>query len=128
MADRAITFGGEAIFGRGEHRLEAGAWRRAQAEYGFAGLDGLASVDLGRRGRVLKQSGCLSAASVGALTALAERIAAWADGQAYTLVDERGVSYDNVRMDSFRLVGPMRSGAQACCDYEAVYTQLSERT
>ena len=55
MADRTITFGGEAIFGQGEHRLEAGAWQRARAEYGFAGLDGLVSVDLGRRGRVLKQ-------------------------------------------------------------------------
>jgi len=93
---------------------------------GFAGLDGVLSVDLGRRERKFKQRGCLTARNVAALTEMLGDISAYIDGQDYELVDQQGVRYGQVRMDVFTLTGPISKGSQASCEYEIHYTQLDQ--
>ena len=124
MNSGTILFNGERLFGGGQHLVLAMSWRRESVERGFAGLDGVLSIDLGMRGRTLKQRGRLSAGSVVAMAELTDDISSYIDGQAYTLVDQNGISYGNVRMDSFKLSGPIAVGNQASCEYEIVYTQL----
>ena len=125
MSSRIVTFNNERIFGNGEHTVQPLSWRREMVERGFAGLDGVVSTDLGLRERKLKQCGYISAESVAAVTNLLENISAYIDGLSYDLVDQNGVSYSDIRMDSFTLSGPIGKGSQARCDYEIIYTQLS---
>ena len=120
-----MKFDGNELFGKGEHSLGVRSWRREGLDYGFAGLDGVVSVDLGRRERKIKQRGWMTAESVGALMRQVEAISGYIDGQGYELVDRRGVCYGQVRMDSFNLLGSVTVGNQARCEYEINYTQLS---
>ena len=124
MSNTTIMFDSEALFGAGRHVLQPTSWRRESTDRGFAGLDGVMSVDLGRRERKLKQRGSLSTASIAALMELIESVSAYIDGQCYELLDQHGVEYSNVRMDSFRLLNPIAVGNQSQCEYEIVYTQL----
>jgi len=126
MNATTIMFDGRNIFGGGQHQLTPLSWRRETVDYGFSGLDGVVSIDSGLRGRKLKQHGTLTAKSVAALTELMETISGYIDGQGYKLVDQNGISYGNVRMDSFTPSGPVAVGNQACCEYEIRYTQLSD--
>ena len=120
-----MKFDGKELFGKGEQTLQVQSWRREGVDYGFAGLDGVVSVDLGRRERKLKQQGWLTAESVGALMRQMEEISGYIDGQGYELVDGGGIGYRRVRMDSFALLGSITAGNQARCEYEINYTQLS---
>ncbi|MCH9021524.1 MAG: hypothetical protein IID32_02025 [Planctomycetes bacterium] len=126
MTGRVILFDGKALFGDGADVVEAQSWRRETVELGFGGLDGVLSVDLGLRGRLLKQVGGLSAGSVGGLEAVIRGISDYIDGLSYVLRDQDGISYGNVRMDRFVLLGPIVSVNQVRCDYEIIYTQLSQ--
>ncbi|MCK5270187.1 MAG: hypothetical protein KAJ46_05350 [Sedimentisphaerales bacterium] len=125
MSISGITFNDEKLFGVGEHKLKLLSWRRETIERGFAGLDGVVSIDLGLRERKLKQQGRLSAVSTAALLKLMKEITNYIDGQAYKLVDQYGTVYEQVRMDSFTVPGSITSANQACCEYEIIYTQLS---
>ena len=125
MSNNTVTIDGLRVFGEGEHVLRAGSWQRKTIDQGFAGLDGVVSVDLGMRNRKLKQHGYMSAGNVRALTELIDAICVYIDGRVHELVDQDGVSYASVRMDAFSLVGPISKGSQARCEYEAIYTQLS---
>jgi hypothetical protein len=126
MGQGIITFNGQAMFGHGEQSLEGESWRRARVDRGFGGLDGVLSVDLGRRERKLRQRGELTGASRGAVQAMTAVITNYLDGMAYELIDADGTIYSNVRMDSFELAGPICAGVPARCEYEIRYTQLSE--
>lgn len=126
MSNTTIMFDSQAIFGAGRHLLQPGSWRRESTDRGFAGLDGMMSVDLGLRERKLKQRGFLSAASIAGLMQLMANISAYIDGQGYTLLDQHGITYANVRMDSFRLLNPIAVGNQSQCEYEITYTQLGQ--
>ena len=125
MSVSSITFNDEKLFGAGEHKLKPLSWRREAIQRGFAGLDGVVSVDLGRRERKLKQQGRLSAVSTAALLKRMEEITNYIDGQAYKLIDQHGTVYEQVRMDDFTILGSITSANQACCEYEIIYTQLS---
>ena len=125
MSKNSVTIDGQRIFGEGEHVLRPGSWQRKTIDQGFAGLDGVVSVDLGMRSRKLKQHGYISTGSVRALTELIDMICGYIDGGVHELVDQDGVSYASIRMDAFSLVGPISKGSRARCEYEAVYTQLS---
>ncbi len=125
MNHSTIKFDNQDFFGKGQHTLRPMSWCRETVERSFAGLDGVVSTDLGCRERILKQRGCLSAESVIALTRLMENISAYIDGQCYDLVDQNEILYPHVRMDSFTLRGPISGGNQARCEYEIIYTQLS---
>jgi len=124
MSNTTIMFDSKALFGTGRPVLQPGSWRRESTDRGYAGLDGVMSVDLGRRERKLKQRGSFSAASIAALVELIENVSAYIDGQCYGLVDQHGVEYSNVRMDSFKLLSPIAVANQSQCEYEIVYTQL----
>jgi len=113
------------MFDKGEHTLQPLSWRREAVQRGFAGLDGVVSMDLGRRERKLQQRGHLVSASKASLLQLMELVASYIDGQSYDLTDQNGVFYPQVRMDSFALRGPIRAANQASCEYEIIYTQLS---
>lgn len=126
MSNTTIMFDSQAIFGAGRHLLQPGSWRRESTDHGFAGLDGMMSVDLGLRERKLKQRGFLSAASIAGLMQLMANISAYIDGQDYTLLDQHGITYANVRMDSFKLLSPIAVGNQSQCEYEITYTQLGQ--
>ena len=125
MSVSGITFDDKKLFGPGEHELKPLSWRRESIERGFAGLDGVLSVDLGRRERKLKQQGRLSAVSTAALLKRTEEITNYIDGQAYKLVDQHGTVYEHVRMGGFTVLGSITSANQACCEYEISYTKLS---
>ena len=125
MDNNVITFDGQDFFIDGRHVVLPLSWRRDTVDKGFAGLDGVLSVDLGLRERKIKQTGRLTAKSVESLIALTQEIMDYIDGQGYTLVGHNNVSYENVRMDSFT-PGEITVGNQACCEYEINYTQLSE--
>lgn len=126
MTGKAILFDGKALFGDGTDVVVLQSWRRETLERGYGGLDGVLSVDLGLRGRVLKQRGGLVAGSVGGLDAVIRDISAYIDGQSYVLRDQNGISYANVRMDRFALLEPIVAVNQVRCEYEIIYTQLSQ--
>lgn len=121
-----ITFDGKALFGQGVQQLDVKSWHRGQIDRSFAGLDGIFSVDLGRRGRELCQRGQLAQASMAKLRQTIDQITRYIDGQSYTLMDSYGECYSNVRMDSFRLTESIAVGSQVSCCYEIHYTQLSD--
>ena len=125
MAARTqIRLDGRAVFGEGHHQVEVMSWRRENVERGFAGLDGVMSLDLGSRERRLRQRGWLVATSIEALSRRFEEIAGYVDGQVHCLVDQDGRSYANVRPDSLRLLKSAGLGNQARGEYEIMYTQL----
>ena len=126
MNKKEIMLDGKNIFGHGDHTLQVGSWGRETMERRFAGVDGMVSVDLGRRGRKLKQRGWLTAASKAALQKRCEEISAYIDGQAYELVDTNGTVYAKVRMDSFGLLTQVCTASPVRCEYEVTYTQLGE--
>jgi len=126
MSLKAIKFDNQQFFDHGQHIIEVMSWRRGNVQRGFAGLDGMVSMDLGRRERNLRQYGYLAASSIEALTALGEDIAAYIDGQVYEMIDQNGRCYSQVRMDSFTTSAELMAGNQARCKYEIIYTQLGE--
>ena len=124
--NKKIKFDGEELFGGGEGKVEVLSWRRECVERSFGGLDGVVSVDMGRRERKFKQRGQLLADSESGLRERMDVISAYIDGQAYKLVDQGGVAYGRVRMDSFKAVGPIVAGGKVRCEYEISYTQLGD--
>jgi len=126
MRLRTIKFDNQQFFDQGQHTMEVMSWRRDNVQRGFAGLDGMVSIDLGRRERKLRQYGYLAASGIEALIALGEEIAAYIDGQVYDLIDQNGRRYEQVRMDSFTASGEVMAGNQARCKYEIIYTLLGE--
>lgn len=126
MTNGMMKFDGRDLFGPGEHKLWAMSWRRERVDRGFAGLDGVLSVDLGRRERKLQQRGFLVARNIAALKEMLGEISAYIDGQDYELISWHGFRYEHVRMDVFTVTGPISKGSQASCEYEIHYTQLGE--
>lgn len=125
MGRSTVTLDGNAVFGNGDHTVKPSSWRRESVQRGFAGLNGVLSIDLGQRDRTLEQCGTLSADSLRSLRALRENIATYNDGQTHDLVDQEGCSYSNVLMDSFVLLGRMSVANRVSCEYKIIYTQLS---
>ena len=97
----AIMFDGKVLFEGGGHTLKAMSWEHEKVERGFAGLDGVMRVDLGRRSRVLNQRGCLTADSVAEMRAKIDTINDYINGQCYELKDEFGTVYRDVCMEGF---------------------------
>jgi hypothetical protein len=106
--------------------IEAGGFKRDFIERSVAGLDGQASIDLGRRGRKVIQRGQLRAVSREQLRQKAAEILEFLDGREHTLEfgQER---YENLRLDSFKLTEEGVSGGGVTADYEIVYMQLKEQ-
>jgi hypothetical protein len=115
---------GQCIFDDEELGVQADSERREYIERAVDGLDGLLSIDLGERGREIKQAGVLRAGSESALRKKISTISVFIDGQTHTLTLDSGEEYDYLRMDSFEVRGKRPSGNGVCCEYEIRYTQL----
>ena len=118
------TLDGHDIFAGVDFKIEVGALRRDRIEKSVCGLDGVVSIDLGNRGRVIKQKGILNAVSHKDMQRKIDAINVFIDGCSHSLVTDRGEVFDNLRMDSFKVCGERVSGCEVCCDYEIVYNQL----
>ncbi len=120
----STTLDGNALFDEHDLRIEAASIERDSVERAVAGLDGMMSIDLGRRCRKVRQRGVLRAASHAALRGRLDAIMAFIDGNPHTLVTADGRRYANVRTDTFRLLDERTTGAGVTARYEIVYTQL----
>jgi hypothetical protein len=104
--------------------ISAGSFSRDSIERTVPGLDGVLSIDLGRRGRKIKQTGTLRAKSRAQLDERISKIAAFLDGDIHTLITSNGQEITNLRMDSFKPGSEHTDGTGIIVDYEIVYTQL----
>ncbi len=91
----------------------------------MAGLDGVMTIDLGGRGRKIRQRGKLRTRSRTELNSKAETISAFIDGDTHTLVTAQGQRYENLRIDSVSVKNEQISGSGVVADYEIVYRQLT---
>jgi hypothetical protein len=115
---------GQSIFDEQQLEIDLGSFNRASIEKTVPGLDGVLSVDLGGRSRVIKQKGMLRAKSGLQMNDRISLISAYMDGKTHTLVTESGEEFDNLRMDVFKTVNQRTGGSGVVVDYEIVYTQL----
>ncbi len=120
----SVTLDGNILFDSQGLEIDLGSWQRGQIERKVSYLDGVLSIDLGGRGRVVKQKGVLRAKSDVEMEEQIGEISAFMDGNTHTLAVKSGLLLDNLRMDSFK-VGQKRSGGSGVwCDYEIIYKQL----
>lgn len=103
-------------------KLKADSWKRDSIEKSAAGLDGVVSVDLGRRKRKIKVCGFIESQSKSELDKKKELINALLDGKVHTL--ETDTEYENVRIDSFEVVKDDHSGKGIGCEFELELSQL----
>jgi len=120
-----VTLDGRALFDQQRLEIEAGSFSRDSIERAVPGLNGVLSIDLGQRGRKIKQTGTLRAKSRSQLDERINDISACMDGDTHTLIAADGRQFSNLRMDSFTLGKEHIDGAGISVDYEIVYTQLA---
>lgn len=115
---------GLRLFDENQLQIEAGSFKRDTIERAAPMLDGVLSIDLGRRSRTLKQTGLIRAKSRTELDRKILAISDFMDGNVHTLVTD-GIQYQNLRMDSFRLTSEQADGTGILAGYEITYTQLA---
>lgn len=120
----SVTLDGNNLFDQQSLEIEIGSLVRDSMERSVSGLDGVLSIDLGERGRKIKQKGILHAKSSTQLEERIEAIGAFLDGNTHILVTKNDGSIDNIRMDVFKVDQKRTSGSGMCCNYTIVYTQL----
>ena len=121
-----VTIDGKNLFD-GQPEIEKQSFIRAAAERTIAGLDGILSIDLGSRGRKIKQTGSLSAKSRMQMNRKIRDIETLMDGDTHTLTTNSGRELTNLRMDSFAVKNERTSGTGLIVDYEIIYTQLKAK-
>ncbi|UCF43862.1 MAG: hypothetical protein JSV99_02755 [Planctomycetota bacterium] len=120
----SVTLDGQKIFDEEELEIELGSVRQDSVERAVPGLDGVLSIDLGKRSRKVKQSGVLRAKSQSQMNNRIAAISAFINGNTHKLVISGDGEFDNLRMDTFRVMDDRTSGNGVVIDYEIVYTQL----
>jgi len=120
----SITLDGQILFDEQELEIEPSSVSRDSIERTVPGLDGMLSIDLGERGRKIKQKGILRTMSRSQMNKRINAISAYMDGDTHTLVTNGGEEFDNLRMDVFKVTKERTSGSGVVIDYEIVYTQL----
>jgi len=120
----SATLDGQSLFDGQELEIQPGSFSRDSIERAVPGLDGVLSIDLGGRGREIKQRGVLRAKSRLQMNDRISAISAYMDGDTHVLVTGSGEEFDNLRMDVFKVTLEGTSGGGLCCNYEIVYTQL----
>jgi len=118
------TLDSNILFDEQTLEISAGSFSRDSIERTVPGLDGVLSIDLGRRGRKIKQTGTLRAKSRAQLDERISKIAAFMDGDTHTLRTGSGRELANLRMDSFKAGTEHADGTGIVVNYEIVYTQL----
>jgi len=120
----STTLDGQILFDEQQLEIELGSFSRDSIERAAAGLEGVLSIDMGGRGRMINQRGVLRSRSRAQMNDRIRAISAYMDGDTHTLVTSSGEEFGNLRMDSFKVTKERASGNGFCCDYEIVYTQL----
>ena len=121
----ATTIETQEVFDRQDLKIEAGSFNRDSIERAVPGLDGVMTIDMGRRGRKINQTGTLRAKSRTALDDRITTVSNYMDGDAHTLVTSDGSEFTNIRMDSFTVKNERVDGVGIVVDYEITYTQLA---
>lgn len=119
------TIDGNDLFDNRQLEIKVGSFRRDSIERAAPGLDGVLAIDLGGRGRKLKQTGMLRARSRSLLNERINTISGYIDGDTHTLVTCDGREFENLRMDSFEVTNEQTDGAYIVVDYQITYTQLA---
>ncbi|MGB2861862.1 MAG: hypothetical protein WBC05_00925 [Sedimentisphaerales bacterium] len=119
------TLDAQMLFDEQTLDISAGSFSRDSIERTLPGLDGVLSIDLGRRGRKIKQTGTLRAKSRAKLYERVGKIAEFMDGDTHTLTTSSGREFTYIRMDSFKTGTENANGTSIIVDYEIVYTQLA---
>ena len=120
----STTLDGQNLFDEQQLEIELMSLHRDSMEKTVSGLDGVLSIDLGERGRKIKQKGVLRAKSRTQMNERVGAISAYMDGDTHTLVMNSGEEISNLRLDIFKVGKERSSSSGLCCDYEIVYTQL----
>ena len=120
----STTLDGQKLFDEQELRIEIGSHKRDSIERAAPMLDGVISIDLGRRCRSIKQTGSLRAKSRQELNERVLAISNMMNGNTHTLIVKSG-TYQNLRMDSFKTTNERTGGSGIAVDYEILYTQLA---
>lgn len=118
------TLDGQILFDEQQFEVEAGSVSRDSVERVVPGLDGVLSIDMGGRGRKIKQKGVLRAKSRARMDDRISAISAYMDGDTHKLVTGSGGEFDNLRMDVFKVTKERAGGTGIAVDYEIVYRQL----
>ena len=121
----SIILDSQRLFDEQNVKIEAGSLSRESIEKVIPGLDGVLSIDLGARGRQIKQRGALRAKSLLEMEDRINLISSHMDGNTHKLVTGDGEEFDNLRMDIFKITRKQVSGSGLCWDYEIIYKQLT---
>jgi hypothetical protein len=119
-----VTLDGQNLFDEQQLEIEPGSVSRDSIERTVAGLDGVLSIDMGGRGRKIKQKGLLQAKSRMQMNNRINAISVYMDGNTHTLARSDGENLNNLRMDSFKVSKERAGGSGIVVDYEIIYTQL----
>ena len=119
-----VTLDGQRVFDEQPVEIRTGSYSRASMERTVPGLDGVLSIDLGRRNRQLTQTGTLRAESRFQMDSRISTISAHMDGNTHTLVTGSH-EFDNLRMDSFKILSEHTDGVGISVDYQIIYSQLA---
>jgi len=118
------TLDGQILFDQQQLEVEPDSISRACVEKAISGLDGLLSIDLGKRSRKVRQKGTLRAQSRSQMQGRINAIAAYMDGDTHTLMIGSQQPFENLRMDVFKITDQRPSAGGLEVDYKIVYTQL----
>ncbi len=120
-----ITLDGQNLFDEQQFEIEAGSVQRDSIEKAIPGLDGVLSIDLGNRGRKIKQKGLLRAKNSSQMDEKIKAISAYMDGNTHILTLSSGDMFEDLRMDVFKVGKFQPSGTGVVVEYEIGYTQLA---
>ena len=118
------TLDGKVLFDEQLLEIDVDSKQRAMKERSVSGLDGVVSIDLGGRGRKIKQKGQLRAGSWKQMEERIGQISSFMDGKVHTLKTDKGQEFGNVRMDGFKATKRNESGGGVVVSYEIEYMQL----
>jgi hypothetical protein len=121
----STTIDGQAVFDEQPLEIETGSFNRNSLEKAVPGLDGMLTIDLGRRGRKIKQTGTLRAKSRVRMDEKIADISIYMDGRTHTLITGDGRQYQDLRMDSFKVANERMDGVYIVVDYVIIYMQLT---
>jgi len=120
----AITLDGQNLFDEQQLEIRLESVHRDSLVRTLAGLDGVMSVDLGQRGRIVKQKGASAAKSKQKMNTKISAISAFMDGDTHTLLGDSGEKFENLRVDAFKVTKEYPTGSGIACEYEIIYRQL----
>ena len=120
----SVRLDGQDLFEEQSMEIEQGSICRDSIERTTTGLNGVLSIDLGRRSRKIIQRGVLRAKSRAQMTDAIDAISGYMDGDTHTLTTNTGREFTNLRMDSFKTGKEHADGTGIVIDYEIIYTQL----